>query len=75
MLVEMLVMSEMRKITIEVPEELIASIQADAKMGLTETVREALELLRQMQVQNRARKLRGKVKFSMPLDELRYDRE
>jgi len=75
MLVEMLVMSEMRKITIEVPEELIASIQADAKMGLTETVREALELLRQMQVQNRARKLRGKVKFSMTLDELRYDRE
>lgn len=68
-------MGEMRKITVEVPEELIASVQADSQMGLTETVREALELLRQTQVQSQARKLRGKVKFSMTLDELRRDRE
>jgi Arc/MetJ-type ribon-helix-helix transcriptional regulator len=68
-------MSDMRKITVEVPEELIASVQASAGMGLTETIREALEQMRQRQVQNEVRKLRGKVKFSMTLDELRYDRE
>jgi len=68
-------MGEMRKITIEVPEQLIASVQDDSKRGRTETVREALELMRQTQVQNQARKLRGKVKFSMTLDELRHDRE
>ena len=68
-------MGEMRKITVEVPEELIASGQADSEMGLSEIVREALELLRPTQVQNQARKLRGKVKFSMTLDELRHDRE
>jgi Arc/MetJ-type ribon-helix-helix transcriptional regulator len=68
-------MGEMRKITVEVPEELIASVQSSAGTGLTETIREALEQMRQRQVQNEARKLRGKVKFSMSLDELRYDRE
>lgn len=65
----------MRKITVEVPEDLIASVQAGAGTGVTETVRQALELMRQRQIQNRLRKLRGKVTFSMTLDELRYDRE
>lgn len=68
-------MSEMRKITVEVPDELIASIQADSKKGLTETVREALEMLRQWQVQNQARKLRGKIKFGLDLMKLREDED
>jgi hypothetical protein len=68
-------MGEMRKITIEIPDELIASVQAEAGMGLTETVREALEQMRQRQVQNRARTLRGKIKFSVDLMKLREDED
>ena len=65
----------MRKITVEVPEELLTAVQTESGLGLTDTIREALEQMRQRQVQNAVRKLRGKVKFSLTLDELRYDRE
>jgi hypothetical protein len=67
-------MGQMRKITVEVPDELITSVQATAGLGLTETVREALEQMRQRQVQNEFRKLRGSYKFSIDLGELREDR-
>jgi hypothetical protein len=68
-------MSQMRKITVEIPDELIASVQAEAGTGLTETVREDLELMRQRQVQNRARKLRGKINFSVDLMKPREDED
>jgi hypothetical protein len=68
-------MGEMRKITVEVPEDLLASAQAYTGEGVTETVREALELLRQREVQNRARQLRGKVKFGVDLMKLRKDED
>lgn len=68
-------MGDMRKITVEVPEELLASAQAYTGEGVTETVREALELLRQREVQNRARQLRGKIKFGVDLMKLREDED
>jgi Arc/MetJ-type ribon-helix-helix transcriptional regulator len=68
-------MGEMRKITVEVPEDLLASAQAFTGEGITETVRAALRRLAAIQAQHEARKLRGKVRFSVSLDELRYDRE
>jgi len=68
-------MGEMRKITVEVPEDLLASAQAFTGEGVTETIREALEVLRQREVQNRARKWRGKVKFGVDLMKLRQDED
>ena len=68
-------MGEMRKITVEVPEDLPASAQAVTGEGVTETVREALELLRQRQLQNRARQLRGQIKFGVDLMKLRQDED
>ena len=65
----------MRKITVEVPDDLLASAQAATGEGVTETVREALELLRQRQVQNRARQFRGKIKFGVDLMKLREDED
>ena len=56
---------EMRKITVEVPEELLASAQAYTGEGVTETVRQGLRKLASIQAQHEARKLRGKVQFSM----------
>jgi len=68
-------MGEMRKITVEVPEELIASVQAGAKAGVTETVRQALELMRQRQALQRLRALRGKVRFGIDLMALRQQED
>jgi nitrate reductase beta subunit len=68
-------MGEMRKITVEVPVDDLAAAQEYIGAGVTETVRAALKRLRSIQAQQRALELRGKVKFSMTLDELRYDRE
>ena len=68
-------MGEMRKITVEVPEDLLKRAQAFTGEGVTETVRQALRKLDSIRAQREIMKLRGKVKFSMTLDELRYDRE
>jgi len=68
-------MSEMRKITVDVPAEDLAAAQEFTGAGVTETIRLALKRLRSIRAQQRALELRGKVKFSMTLDELRYDRE
>ena len=71
----MLVMGEMRKITVEVPGEVLESAQAFTGEGVTETVRAALKKLASMQAQCELLKLRGTFKFSIDLDELREDRE
>jgi hypothetical protein len=68
-------MSEMRKITVEVPRRDLESAQAQTGQGVTETVRAALRKLASARAQQELRKLRGKVKFSMTLEEMRYDRE
>ncbi|MDE2182554.1 MAG: hypothetical protein KGJ78_05980 [Alphaproteobacteria bacterium] len=65
----------MRKITVEVPEQDLEKAQAFTGQGVTETVRAGLKKLASIRAQQELRKLRGKVKFSMSLDELRYDDE
>ena len=71
----MLAMGEMRKITVEVLDEVLESAQAFTGEGVTETVRTALKKLASMQAQRELLKLRGTFKFSIDLDELRADRE
>jgi len=68
-------MGEMRKITVEVPEEVLESAQAFTGEGITETVRVALKKLASMRAQREFLKLRGTYKFSIDLDKLREDRE
>jgi Arc/MetJ-type ribon-helix-helix transcriptional regulator len=68
-------MGDLRKITVQVPEHDLEMAQAYTGEGVTETVRSALRKLASMQAQQEFRKLRGTVKFSMSLDELRHDRE
>ena len=68
-------MGELRKITVQVSEELLQSAQAYTGEGVTETVREGLRKLASIRAQQELLKLRGKVKFSVTLDELRYDRK
>lgn len=66
-------MSALRKITVEVPEKDLATAQELTGEGVTETVRAALKRLAQVKIQNDFLKLRGKVEFSMSLEEMRYD--
>jgi hypothetical protein len=68
-------MSELRKITVQVPEQDLAAAQAYTGEGVTETVRAALKKLASLRAQQELLKLRGKVKFSMTRDELKHDRE
>ena len=65
----------MRKITVQVPEHDLDMAQAYTGEGVTETVRAALKKLASMQAQRRLLALRGKVKFSMSVEDMRYDRE
>jgi hypothetical protein len=68
-------MGEMRKITVEVPDDDLAAAQDYIGAGITETVRAALKRLRSDRAQQKALELRGKVKFSMTWQEMKYDRE
>jgi hypothetical protein len=68
-------MSELRKITVQVPERDLELAQQLTGEGITETVRTALQRLAQVQAQHEARKLRGTFKFTINLDELREDRK
>lgn len=67
-------MSEMRKITVHVPEDVLESAQAYTGEGVTETVRAGLKQLASIRAQQELRKLRGTFKFTIDLDELREDR-
>jgi hypothetical protein len=67
-------MGPARKITIEIPEELLEKAQQATGSGITQTVRTGLQLVAASQTYDRLRELRGKVKFSVTLEELRADR-
>jgi Arc/MetJ-type ribon-helix-helix transcriptional regulator len=68
-------MGEMRKITVEIPEDLLHSAQVQTGEGVTETVRTALRKLVSMSAQRELLKLRGKVKFGVDLMALRKDED
>lgn len=68
-------MTELKKITVQVPADDLELAQKLTGEGVTETVRAGLKKLASTQAQKELAKLRGRVKFSMSLDELRYDRE
>ena len=68
-------MSAVRKITVHVPEDLLARAQGSTGAGITETVRQGLQLVAARDIYKKLRALRGKVSIPMNLDTLREDRE
>ena len=68
-------MGELRKITVQVPANDLRLAQQFTGEGVTETVRAALKKLASVRAQQRLLHQRGKIKFSMTLDEMRFDRE
>jgi len=67
-------MKNARKITVEVPPDLMEKAQRATGAGITETVRKGLRLVAASHAYARLLQLRGKVRFSRSLSELKDDR-
>ncbi|MFZ0541684.1 MAG: hypothetical protein WBQ87_14970 [Candidatus Sulfotelmatobacter sp.] len=67
-------MTTPRKITVEVPDDLLAKAQQASGTGITQTIRAGLQLLAASQTYDRLLQLRGKVRFSRTFEELKEDR-
>jgi hypothetical protein len=67
-------MDTARKITVEVPADLLEKAQQASGAGITQTVRTGLQLVAASHAYARLRELRGKVRFSQTTDELKADR-
>jgi hypothetical protein len=67
-------METVRKITVEVPEDLLERAQQASGAGITQTVRTGLQLVAASRAYARLCELRGKVRFSQTTDELKADR-
>lgn len=67
-------MAATQKVTIEVPAELLRRAQRSTGEGITATIRRGLELVATRTAYEELRRLRGKVRLSIDVDELRQDR-
>jgi hypothetical protein len=67
-------MATTRKITVEVPEDLIERALQASGEGVTATIRRGLELVAAGRAYEDLRALRGKVRISLDLERLREDR-
>jgi len=68
------IMETARKITVEISRELLEKAQRASGTGITQTVRTGLQLVAASHTYARLRQLRGKVRFSRTLAELKADR-
>jgi len=66
-------MGTARKITVEIPRELLEKAQRASGTGVKQTVCTGLQLVAASRTYARLRKLRGKVRFSRTLAELKAD--
>ncbi|MBV8731381.1 MAG: hypothetical protein JO336_16360 [Acidobacteriia bacterium] len=67
-------MESARKITIEIPSELLDKAQQATGSGITQTVRAGLQLLAASEAYTKLRQLRGKIRFKTTLAEIKADR-
>lgn len=64
---------KIRKSTVELPVDLLKEAQQVTKQGITPTLRRGLEILRAQRAYERLLEMRGQVRFSVTLDDLRDD--
>jgi hypothetical protein len=67
-------METTRKITVDVPPEILEKALQATGSGITRTVRTGLELVAASEAYARLRQLRGKVRFTRTAAELKADR-
>lgn len=63
-----------RKITVEVPAKLLTKAQKESGAGITQTIRTGLELIAAGKAYERLLRLKGKVRSSRTVEELKADR-
>ena len=73
-MVKLGIMGTAKKITVEVPTELLRKAQEASGAGITQTVRTGLELIAASRAYARLLKLKGRVHFSRTLADLKADR-
>ncbi len=73
MLVFWTAMKSARKVTVELPADLLRRAQKSTGDGVTATIRRGLELVAAGEAYRDLRKLKGKVSFSIDLESLRDD--
>ena len=64
---------EMRKVTVMLPRDLVDRATKESGMGVTPTIRKGLEAVAASDAYQRILRRRGKVRFSIDVDELRRD--
>jgi len=67
-------MRSARKITVEIPPDLLEKAQRASGKGITQTIRAGLELIAAADAYDRLLEMRGKVRFSQTWQELKDDR-
>lgn len=67
-------MGAMRKLTVQVPADLLRRAQKSTGSGVTDTVRRGLEMVAAAKTYDELRRMRGRVNFSISLPRLREDR-
>jgi hypothetical protein len=67
-------MAPPRKITVEIPSDLLEKAQQATGTGITQTIRAGLQLVAASRTYARLRRLRGKVRFGHTWRELKADR-
>lgn len=67
-------MATARKITVEIPKDLLERAQQASGTGITQTIRTGLQLVAASHTYRSLRQMRGKVRFSRSLAELKADR-
>jgi hypothetical protein len=66
--------TETQKVTAHLPVQLLKEAQEATGKGLTETLKIALEQLSRAHAYEQLRLMRGKIDFSIDVDELRKDK-
>jgi hypothetical protein len=64
---------EMQKVTVMLPRDLVERAKRASGLGLTPAIRRGLEAVAATEAYETLRRLRGKVKFSVALKDLRRD--
>lgn len=60
-----------KKVTLNIPEDVLRAAQAETGTGITSTILEGLEELRKRKLRRELSQLRGKVKIDLSLDRSR----
>ena len=63
-----------KKITIQIPEQLLDHALESSGLGITQTISQGLKLVAASHAYEKLKSLRGKVKFKLNLKKLREDR-